>query len=363
MAEPAVPFRIALINMPFAYLGMPSIALTQLAAALDRRFGPAVQIDILYLHLDFAAYFNDTDLYNHTLSGTALMTGVGEWFFRQLAFPEAPDNAEAYYHRFYHNDNEETRALRNALEEKRAGAGDFLDACFDRYDLGGYQLVGFTTLFSQTVPSMAMARRIKDRSPHVLTAIGGSACDEVMGIEIAEHIEAFDAVFSGPGLESFPNYVDALLQQKPEAIRHIQGLFTRANRPLPLQAGAGRMPLGDDSDINEVLPLDYTGFLDKLEEVFPDGRVEPVLLFETSRGCWWAEKSVCTFCGLNGLQMKHRPMSPENARAYIEALYAYVPRCRIFMCVDTILPHRYPQEPPRSRRFHPSAPCRPTSDG
>jgi hypothetical protein len=32
----------------------------------------------------------------------------------------------------------------------------------------------------------------------------------------------------------------------------------------------------------------------------------PNLTVETSRGCWWGEKSHCTFCGLNGTAMRYR---------------------------------------------------------
>ena len=32
----------------------------------------------------------------------------------------------------------------------------------------------------------------------------------------------------------------------------------------------------------------------------------PVDVVETSRGCWWGERSHCTFCGLNGMGMTYR---------------------------------------------------------
>ena len=40
--------------------------------------------------------------------------------------------------------------------------------------------------------------------------------------------------------------------------------------------------------------------------------IEPALLAESSRGCWWGEKFHCTFCGLNGAGMKYRSKSPER---------------------------------------------------
>lgn len=343
---PPESYRIALINMPFARLSMPSLAITQLTAVLKDRFKNQVDISIHYLNLDFAAYLEDPELYEHCLSGKALLTGIGDWFFRRSAFPDAEDNAEAYYARFYHEEDRETQSLKRRIEEKRAGLNDCLDHLIDLHGLGQADLVGFTTLFSQTAASLAMAGRIKARYPDILTVIGGAACEAEMGLEIAEHVPQIDAVFSGPALESFPEFVEQLLKGDPMPCGQIKGIFTRTHLAARLKRKdhSGIALLGKDQDINQLIPLDYHPFLDQLDTAFPDKKIPPVLLFETSRGCWWAEKSLCSFCGLNGLQMKHRALRPELARAHLEALYEYVPRCRIFMCVDTILPKRYTRE-------------------
>ena len=339
----ATPYRIALISMPFARLSMPSLALTQMEAVLKKRFGATVEVSVHYLNLDFSEYLGDRDLYEHCLSGDALLSGIGDWFFRSAAFPDVEDNAEEYYRRFYHARDEETQTLKHRLEEKRSGLNAFLDSLIDRYSLGGVDLVGFTTLFSQTVASFAMAQRIKMKAPEVLTVIGGAACEAEMGLEISEHVPQVDVVFSGPGLKNFPTFIGYLMEGEGKAWEPIQGVFTHDHRAYWREKNdnTGLLLLGEDSDINDLIPLDYSGFLDQLDARFPGGEVAPVLLFETSRGCWWAERSVCSFCGLNGLQMKHRALSPENAIKHLESLYQYVPRCRIFMCVDTILPKRY----------------------
>ena len=44
----------------------------------------------------------------------------------------------------------------------------------------------------------------------------------------------------------------------------------------------------------------------------PVSGVVPTLLAETARGCWWGERSHCTFCGLNGATMAFRSKSPER---------------------------------------------------
>lgn len=341
------PYKIALINMPFASLSMPSLALTQIAEVLDQEFGDKVSVGVHYLSFDFVEYMGGLDLYNHANLGAGFMTGIGEWFFRQCAFPAAEDNADAYFDRFYHTDDEETTAVRAAFSSKRETLADFLDQLIDRYQLDQCDMVGFTTLFSQTVASFAMAQRLKMRNPKIVTVVGGAACDGVMGMEFAEHVMQMDYVFSGPALVSFPGFVRDQMEGNLEACEAVNGLFTKNNQdrwPRGCDAVPEEKPLnllGDDQDINQEIPLDYTGFLDKMDETFPTNGIRPVLLFETSRGCWWAEKAVCSFCGLNGMQMKHRNMSAESARKHIESLYQWMPRCETYMAVDTILPKGY----------------------
>ena len=36
------------------------------------------------------------------------------------------------------------------------------------------------------------------------------------------------------------------------------------------------------------------------------------LPFESSRGCWWGQKSQCTFCGTNQDAISHRPSAPKE---------------------------------------------------
>ena len=326
--------RLALINMPFASLSMPSLALTQLSAVLER-FGDRVKTETLYLNMDFARYFGNAAAYSHALQDTGFMTGVGDWFFRQVAFPDAEDNREAYFGRYYFADDDASRMLRRVLETKREGAVAFLDELIAAHDLAQADIVGFTTLFSQTVASFAMAERLKRANPGLVTVIGGAACEGVMGQEFAKNVPQIDYVFSGPALVSFPEFIRCRLDGDTEACGGIDGVFSRETSTDELG------PVGEDLDIDVNVRLDYGPFLGKLEDSFPEGEVRPCLLFETSRGCFWAEKSACTFCGLNGLRRYHRRMTPRNAVAQIRSLFEWVHRCPSFIAVDTILPRDY----------------------
>jgi ribosomal peptide maturation radical SAM protein 1 len=66
----------------------------------------------------------------------------------------------------------------------------------------------------------------------------------------------------------------------------------------------------------------------------------PTVLVETSRGCWWGDKSHCTFCGLNGEAMAYRSKSGTRALQEMQHLSDRWQTDRIEV-VDNILDMRY----------------------
>jgi ribosomal peptide maturation radical SAM protein 1 len=68
--------------------------------------------------------------------------------------------------------------------------------------------------------------------------------------------------------------------------------------------------------------------------------VEPELVVESARGCWWGEHHHCTFCGLNGTTMAFRAKRPEVFLAELEHL---VSRHQVLdvTVVDNILEPQY----------------------
>ena len=323
--------------MPSASVEMPSLALTQLASVIKERFGDAVSVETVYLNLDFAHYVGGHQCYKEHFVDASYMTGVGDWFFRQSAFPESTDNSGAYFDRFYFTENAETHFVQKLLIEKREGLNEFLDSLIEKYDLASADIVGFTTLFSQVVASCAMAKRLKTHRPNIVTCMGGAACEGQAGRTFSSQIETIDYVFSGPSLISFPTFVEYLMSDRQSDCHRINGIF-----PASSITDGNDPPLtGDELDINTHVELDYTSFLDAFDRAFPDRDVNPVLLFQTSRGCYWAEKSVCTFCGLNGAQRHYHQMTPDRALRQITSLYRWVPRCSSFIAVDTAMPRDY----------------------
>ena len=85
------------------------------------------------------------------------------------------------------------------------------------------------------------------------------------------------------------------------------------------------------------LPLPaFEDYFRVLSSTFPDTATTTVLPIETSRGCWWGERSHCTFCGLNGEGMKFRRKRWHRVVEEVDSLMARHP-CRLAQFTDNIL--------------------------
>jgi ribosomal peptide maturation radical SAM protein 1 len=354
-----VSLQIKLVNMPFATANRPSIALTQLKAVAEALHGDKIHVEICYLNHEFCRILG-SDLYDaiaNTMLG--MTTGLGEWLFRAVAFPDQPDNSAQYLRRFQHHLGTQPSALRERLDAFRAALPRTLDALIERYQLHEARVVGLTSMFFQNLASIALAQRLKQIDPKQIVVMGGANCEGTMGIELAANVPVLDFVFSGNSLISFPQFVGHVLAGDTDACHRIDGVFSRMNcrsihdiagdaadvdwgkhKPTMQLKGVGAM--GRELDINANVPLDYDGFLHSARTILPNAAEKLKLLFETSRGCWWGERAHCTFCGLNGSTMAYRAMTAERAKAMLRGLIdRYAGQFDIFESVDNILPREY----------------------
>jgi len=334
--------KIALITMPAQELERPSLSLTQLKARVREVHGDRAEVSIAYLNHDFARFMagagGATGAYATLCANQH--TGLPDWLFRSEAWPELPDNADRYFARYYPGHAPAALELRTAMLGCRARLGEFLDAAIETHALDRADVVGFTSMFAQNVASFALARRLKQRNPGVTIVMGGANCESPMGQELVRNVPAVDYVFSGPALLSFPEFVGHLLEGRRERCATIPGVV---GRDTPAEAAAH--PIGAELPIDEPVALDYADYFASVARNFPAGEVRPVILFETSRGCWWGERSHCTFCGLNGATMSYRSMRPDGAVALINSLFErYRDRSAVFFSVDNILPQAYVSE-------------------
>ena len=355
--------RIALVNMPFSSLQIPSIALHQLETVIAEKHAGA-ETSIHYLNHDFGGLVGP-DLYawiSESLAGHTC--GFGEWLFRHAAFPEHGDNTEAYFARYLHHFGAaQVERYHRELAPVRADLPGIIDRMIEQHGLADADIVGVTSMFFQNMPSFALARRLKEIGSKATVIMGGANCEGTMGIEIVNNVPWIDYVFSGHALVNFPKFLKAAEAGDTAAMSKLDGIFSKANsrsitamdpavRPKrPSDARAedqldGVAVNGPERSLNSDVPLDYDVYLESYERHFGDHRKDEVeLLFETSRGCWWGEKAHCTFCGLNGATMKFREMGVELARKTIQDMVdKYSDRVTRFASVDNIIPKSYTEQ-------------------
>jgi ribosomal peptide maturation radical SAM protein 1 len=347
-ADSAVPgeairnFRVALVTMPFACSFRPSIQLG-LLKAIGRRAG--FPVDDYYLNLDLSAQLGFRlcdEVQNDHSSGF-----TGEWLFTVAAFGEESNSAD-YFAAF----PEEVMRLDlfagkdiAYLKELRADfMPGFIEDCMRRIDWGYYRAVGFTSTFQQNVASLALARRIKEEHPHVSTIFGGSNMDGEMGIEFARAFPYVDFVVNGEGDAVFPELLTRLAEG-----RNTDDLLGVAARRPDGVSYAGPAELVQDLDS---LPSpDYDTYYDAADryEIDKDPEVQELrertfalrtMPVQGSRGCWWGQKSHCTFCGFNRSSMAYRSKSPERLLAEIDELSKKYDKKRFWAC-DNILNMKY----------------------
>jgi len=310
---------VLLVNMPFGILFQPSAGLGSLKAALTAR---GVSAKILHLTLQFAELITP-GLYARLSRGLfAPYDLVGEWIFAASLFDSARLDSEGYIenvlrghspaHRgayYYTREPSLEISVRDILDA-RAKVESYLDECLAEVLSHPPRIVGFTSVFQQQVASLALAKRIKAHAPQTCVVFGGANCEAVMGAEVVRQFPFVDAVVSGEGEVIFPKLVRRILDGEP--FSDLQGVYAHDN--LDLLSSQDRYPNAPSVvDVDDLPYPNYDDFFQQLETSSLNGTHPTKVPFQTSRGCWWGERSQCTFCGLNGAAMAYRSKSAERA--------------------------------------------------
>ena len=333
--------KVKYIVMPFYQIETPSFGLTILKDMIHNSFGDSIELEICYLNHDFANYIGINIFEKISFSQEVFATGIGEWLFNELAFPTFSHDENAYFKRYFPGDKyskfiEYMKNKKNALEA-------FLCEMIQKYNLLSADIVGFTSMFSQNLACFGMANLLKRLKPELIIIMGGANCEFPMAPEIIRHVPSIDFVFSGPSMVSMQKYLENILQKRYSDCHTIQGVFSAEN--IDKYQDHPAMLRGKIHDINIQNNIDYDDYLQSLEYCFQSKTIKPILFFQTSVGCWWGERSQCSFCGLNGVDTSFRCMDSAIAQTMItELIEKYKNQCDRFMCVDNIIPQNYVED-------------------
>jgi ribosomal peptide maturation radical SAM protein 1 len=327
--------RVCLVCMPWHDLSRPSLQLGVLASACAAHGVGRPQT--YHGGLRFAEFVLDRSdgafgPYDYTaIAEEGFPHALGDWVF---AGALNGDGHGADAMRQY-------AALRGisltAASKLRESADAFCDLVVDELIALDPQIVGFSTTFMQNVPSLAVARRLKRRRGEITVLFGGGNCDGDMGVALHREFDFVDLVLRGEADETLPLLLRTLSADGGAGdLASVPGLCWRDEhgRPQVNDRPARLVP-----PVHMAAP-DFDDWFAAFDASPVSEYVEPELVVESARGCWWGEHHHCTFCGLNGTTMAFRAKRPEVFLAELEHL---VSRHQVLdvTVVDNILEPQY----------------------
>lgn len=200
----------------------------------------------------------------------------------------------------------------------------FIDEVQSIFASLNYKIIGCTsTTIGQNNCSIALLKGIKKYSPDTITIIGGTNCEGDMAEGIASlSSRAIDYIFSGESERIFLDFLKSYSSKK-----------------LPSQ----RILIGEPlSDLNTLPFPDYQVFYNQYVLFLGESKLKKIKIwYEASRGCWWAQKSKCTFCGIPKVSFRKKTTNKVlNELKRIEKAY---PDKLIYM-TDNIMHPTYQKE-------------------
>ncbi|MFI6925219.1 RiPP maturation radical SAM C-methyltransferase [Nonomuraea spiralis] len=327
--------KALLVVMPWASLHRPSLGagiLTQIGRDID-----GCRMSQCYANLEWARFLLaetggaiTPDDYNDVAE--RYLAGAGEWVFAG-ALHQTPGWREQ---EFLAHLGDGSGLDGELLVTMARLAPAFVEHLCERLTAEAYDVIGFSTTFMQNVPSLALARALKKARPETTIIFGGANCDGSQGAAIHNNFPFVDIVARGESDHIFRQLVEAVRAADENMLRRIPGLCWRTGDGRSVTNPSTAAPLL----MKSVRHPWYDEYFETLGTTGIGAWVEPELVLESSRGCWWGEKHHCTFCGLNGSAMKFRSKTQGD---FVDELDAAVRRHRVLdiSLADNILDMKY----------------------
>ncbi|MFE0102592.1 RiPP maturation radical SAM C-methyltransferase [Streptomyces sp. NPDC059009] len=322
-----------MIAMPWQGLDTPSSALGILGPSA-RRSAAGWTVDEMYVSLRWAEHLmreSDGTITAADYEDVAVQVfhGVGDWVFT----PPLYDVDSYLVDEFAEFLTE--RGIDPAIPvHMQKYARKFIQDLAVEIAADPPDVVGFTSTFMQNVPSLALAKELKRLVPGIRTVLGGSNCDGQQGATLHRNFDQMDFVVSGEGERSLPALLNRIAQGASFA--DVPGLSWRdaEGHSVANDPAKGALPFA------AVPAPDYDSYFEALKASPVREHVSPMLVMETSRGCWWGERHQCTFCGLNGSNIDFRSKAPARIAQEVRDLAERYQVLDLVM-VDNILDMKY----------------------
>jgi ribosomal peptide maturation radical SAM protein 1 len=316
---------VLLLSMPFAGIAIPSIQLPVLAGYLEQR---KITTDTRHLYLQAASIYG-LQSYNALISppNDSYTAQMG---FSKYVFPEHWQKTQDAFQTYYEQHIAQHEPLRThcSFDMFVQLTENVYQTILQHIEWNNYDLIGFTLNYGQLLPSLAIAKAVKERFPDKHIVLGGSRTMEMLGVNILKAFPYIDFAVSGEGEDALYKLATG------DTYSSIPGLIYRDNGSVCRNLATSVIDL-------DATPIpSYDWFYEELATATDDikqyyyyfGRL-PV---EISRGCWWNR---CTFCNLN----VHHPCYREKpVRRIVEEIQTLSDRYKVldFQLVGNTLPRK-----------------------
>jgi len=312
--------EICLVSMPCDVLEQPSIGISLLVASA-RESGLSVRA--IYPKFWFAEEVG-MKTYTALMNVGKTIDLLGEWIFSSAAFPDFNTESSVFFREKLTKDTEildnyyqmfgRKEDIYDTFSHARQKSLPFIEKTVERILELKPKIIGCSSNFQQHCASLALLRVIKEKKPEIITLLGGANCEGSMGKAIKKFFPFVDFTVSGEADILFPELCHMLLKEgkdvKPDKLPFgvISEKYCYRKQNL-IEEDNYRATV---CDLETLSIPDYEDYFKALDNFSYKERISPFLLMETSRGCWWAQKKPCTFCGLNGNSHNFRTKTPER---------------------------------------------------
>jgi len=348
--QPSQTVDVCLVVPPYAPVERPAIGVSILKAALNQA---KISSTILYANMMWAEEIG-VHIYD-ALTKNMEYELTGEWTFSNVAFPSFNPDHDQYFKIV----QKHLRALKRSLEkidnqkdiqsilwDIRNQSPVFIEKIVQDIIALQPRIVGCSSTLQQHCASLAILRRVKELRPDITTVIGGANCEASMGVVTHKLCSWIDFVVSGEADIIFPELCQKIIASNGNDldIRNLShGIIGPAHRKDAISNHTlleQLPPRAKVTNLDETPIPDYDSYFHYLQNSPISHWIEPALIIETSRGCWWGEVSHCKFCGINGDNMHYR--SKDADRAFEEFQYlAHRYQINRFAISDAILDMDY----------------------
>ena len=297
---------VLLVAMPFAGVTIPSIQLPVLEGYCRKR---GIKIETRHLYLKAAEVYGLQNY--HALIYPPNDSYTAQMVFSRYVFPQHWKNNEDRFREFFNQHSVQNSHLQQfSFDEYVQRTDVFYQWVLEHVDWRSYDIIGFTLNYGQLLPSLAIAKKIKELAPEKKIVFGGSRTVVTLGMNVLRAFQYVDFIVSGDG-------EDALfrLASDYENYKSIPRLMYRMGDEVLWNKSDAVV------DLNTVPIPSFDQFYQELVSTSVDvqqyyqyyGRL-PV---EISRGCWWNR---CTFCNLNIQHQCYREKSVDRIIQEIQYL-------------------------------------------